>query len=235
MTLETAGHCSWLAAIVVTASGGGCQPPCAIAVRICWNFTKPRPATSTAIAMTTKIIRFLMSGSSLSSCSIEVDTAFLNQRSGCARHLGACRPVVGKSRNFVEPRAGQVVLARQHQEVRRKPRVVSIALGRKLDLRRFAARPGRFDPLARRFQSRGGIENLGADGLADADQIRFGLTLDVPRYRGVSPSRAVSDRETQHQRHTRGVEIPPAERLEGLPETPVQLGWEGPRRASWIE
>src|SRR5437762_4872108 len=116
MTLVVAGHCSRRAAIVVTASGGGDQV-CAMAAWICWNFTKPRPATSTANAETTIIIRLFMT-SSLSPCSINVDAAFFDQRPGGAPHLGASHPVVGKSRDLIEPGSGQIVLARQHQEIR---------------------------------------------------------------------------------------------------------------------
>ena len=62
LTLE--GQRSRRATIVVTASGGGCHDaPCAMAVRICWNFTKPRPTTSNSIDASTRIIRLAMSES----------------------------------------------------------------------------------------------------------------------------------------------------------------------------
>src|SRR5881409_1131376 len=177
MTLEVAGHCSCRAAIVVTASGGGVQL-CAMAARICWNFTKPRPATSTAIAATTRISRLFMS-SSLSPCSINVDATFLDQRAGGARHLRAGHPVISQRRDLIEPGAGEIVLPRQHQEVRGEPRRVPVPLRRELDLRRLAAGARRFDPLARGLERGRGIEDLRADRLSDANQIRLGLPLDV--------------------------------------------------------
>ena len=43
IALNVAGHSSCSATMVVTASGGGWNAaPCAIAVWICWNFTKPK-------------------------------------------------------------------------------------------------------------------------------------------------------------------------------------------------
>src|SRR6267142_1976244 len=131
MTLVVAGHCSCGAAIVVTASGGGDQV-CAMAAWICWNFRKPRPATSTASAETTRIIRFFIT-SSLSPCSVDVDAAFFDQGPGGARHLGASHPVVCKSRDLIEPGSGQIILARQHQEVRGEPGLVPVLLGRELN------------------------------------------------------------------------------------------------------
>src|SRR6185312_11456921 len=161
--LVVAGQCSWRAAIVVTASGGADQV-CAMAARICWNFMKPRPATSTANAVIVRITDFFMT-SSLSPCSVDVDAAFFDQGPGGAPHLGAGHPVVCKSRDLVEPGSGQIVLARQHQEVRGESGLVAVLLGRELNLGRLASGAGRLDPLARGIERGRGIENLRADRL----------------------------------------------------------------------
>src|SRR2546426_9185126 len=195
MTLAVAGHCSCRAAIVVTASGGGCQAPCAIATRICWNLRKPRPTTSTAIAKSTKIIRLFTSGSSLSPCSVNVDAAILDQRPGGARHLGASHPVVRQSRNLIEACPGEIVLPGQNQEVRGEPRRVPVPLRLELDLGRLAPGAGRLDSLARGLERGRGVEHFRADRLSNARQIGLGLPLEATRHLGVRPRRAVSDRE----------------------------------------
>ena len=66
IALSVAGHSACCATMVVTASGGGWNAaPWAMAVWICWNFTKPRPATKTTVTVSITIIRFAMSSSHL--------------------------------------------------------------------------------------------------------------------------------------------------------------------------
>src|SRR5687768_11691974 len=59
IAFNVAGHSSCCATTVVTASGGGWKAaPCAMAVWICWNLTKPSPATITSVTVSITIIRF---------------------------------------------------------------------------------------------------------------------------------------------------------------------------------
>src|SRR5713101_6776252 len=142
-----------------------------MAARICWNFTKPRPATRTAIAKSAINIRFFMTDTSLSPRSIHVNATFLNQRSGGAGHLGASHPVVGQSGDLIEPRLREIVLPGQHQEVGGEPRGVSVPFRLELDLGCLAAGACRLDSLARGLERGRGIENLGTDRLSHARQI----------------------------------------------------------------
>ena len=64
IALNVSGHSSCCATTVVTASGGGWKAaPSAMAVWICWNFTKPRPATITIVTVSMPIIRLNMTRS----------------------------------------------------------------------------------------------------------------------------------------------------------------------------
>src|SRR5947208_1299588 len=193
-----------------------------MAAWICWNFTKPRPATSTANAETTIIIRLFMT-SSLSPCSINVDAAFFDQRPGGAPHLGASHPVVGKSRDLIEPGSGQIVLARQHQEIRGEAGLVPVLFSGELNLGRLAPRAGRLDPLTRGLQRGRGVEDLRADRLPHAHQVRLGLPLDVAGDVGLRARHAVPYRKAQYQRYPGRVEVAVAERLELLREGPVEI------------
>src|SRR5688500_6785645 len=59
IAFNVAGHSSCCATTGVTASGGGWKAaPCAMAVWICWNLTKPSPATITSVTVSITIIRF---------------------------------------------------------------------------------------------------------------------------------------------------------------------------------
>src|SRR5258706_6588394 len=166
--------------MVVTASGGGChEAPWAIAARIWKNFSDPIAAMKTTIAASMIAILLFTIRSSLTSLFTHIDAAILDQRSGRALHFRLCHPVVGPGRDLIELGLRQVVLAREHEEVGREPRVIPVALGRELNLGGLAARLGRFDPLPRGLDRGGGVQNLRLDGLPNADQVRLGLLLDV--------------------------------------------------------
>ena len=81
MTFRVAGHFSCFATIVVTAVGGGWKPaPCATAVLICLNFTKPRPPSSVAATASIRIIRFAMSPSRIAPCGRALQSRYRTPR-----------------------------------------------------------------------------------------------------------------------------------------------------------
>src|SRR2546426_2217099 len=104
MPFSAAGQCSSRATIVVTASGGGRQDiPCAMAVRICRNFTKPIASTKTIIAASISIIRFLMRSLLLAVQAADIDSTVLEQRAAGSRHFGTRSAVISERRDLVEP------------------------------------------------------------------------------------------------------------------------------------
>ena len=123
----------------------------------------------------------------------------------------------------VEPGAGKVVLAREHQEIRGEPGLVSVALCRELHFRGLAPRLGGLDPLSRGLERRCSVQHLGLDRLPRLVDGRFGLPLDVAGHGGVSPRGAVENRKPQDQSGANGIEVASPERFEGLVEAPVQV------------
>ena len=112
-------------------------------------------------------------------------------------------------RDLVEPRARQVVLAREHQEVGGEPGVVALPLGGELDLRRLARRARRLDPLAGGLERRRGVEHLGADRLAQAASgrprpaARRCAAIAAPARAARLPSGSAEDQRRRARRRSR--------------------------------
>src|SRR6266851_4790948 len=235
MALKFAGHCSWRTTIVVTASGGGRKDECCAMAVLTWRyFTAPMAVTKTAIPNSIRVIRFFMRASPPISTSesftesvpargsFDCYAPLLEQDARRAGELGLRLAIVGQRRGLCDPRVGQVVLARQDEEVGRHPGVEAFLLRHELRLGGGARRPGRFDPLPGRLEREDRVADLRADFLLGGRDPDRGLRDPRPRDREVRLRGSVPDGNGECEADRRIRKAVLADRAVGAPRSAVE-------------